>query len=319
MAKLFFSYSHQDESMRDELEKHFSVLRYQGAIESWHDRKIGPGKEWVKEIDVNLESSEVILLLISHNFLASKYCFEIEAQRALEKHERGEARVIPVILDSCDWKNTPLGELQAATKDGKAISKYPNPNDGFLEVVEAVRNVIKETGKTVVNKKNEPLPIGPVKQPITPKPRSSNLRIKKDFSDREKDEFLEESYGYIANHFEGSLEELQNRNSPIKTKFKRIDANHLTATIYKNDKIAGECKIWLEERDRFTGSIRYAHSASSGDNSYNESMSIEEDGYMLFLKPMGISFRRQGNNKDELLSQQGAAEYFWEMLIEPLQ
>lgn len=317
MAKLFFSYSHRDETMRDELEIHFSMLKRQGIIGTWHDRRIDAGKEFGTEIDKNLEESDVILLLVSPYFLASDYCYDIEMKRALEKHERGEAKVIPIILHPCDWHNAPFGKLLATPKDGKPISKYPNQHDAFLEIVNAIKSALKETGKTAIKK--ESVSDSPVKQTSAPKPRSSNLRIKKEFSDREKDDFLEESYEYIANYFENSLEELKNRNNPIKGRFKRIDANHFTATIYKNDKVASQCKIWIGGRGGFINGIAYSSSISTNDSSFNESMSVEEDGYMLFLKPMGMAFFGQRKGENELLSKQGAAEYFWEILIEPLQ
>ncbi|RUQ28518.1 MAG: toll/interleukin-1 receptor domain-containing protein [Candidatus Competibacteraceae bacterium] len=318
-AKVFFSYSHRDEELRNELEIHLSTLKHQKIIETWHDRRIGSGKELDKEIDSNLEEADIVLLLVSPYFIASSYCYEIEMQRALEKHEKGEARVIPVILHPCDWHSTPFGKVLAMPTDGKPISKYPNPHDAFLEVAKAVRDAAKNISQENDTQPMLPSVVSSEKKKIIQKPRSSNLRVKKDFSEREKDEFLEKSYEYIANHFEGSLEELESRNNVIKTKFKRIDANHFTATIYKNDKVASECKIWLGGRRSFSNGIAYSTNTSSNDNSLNESMSVENDGYDLFLKPMGMSFIRQGENGRGLLSQQGAAEYFWEILINPLQ
>src|SRR5688572_23072357 len=126
MVKVFFSYSHRDESLRDELEIHLSSLKRQGVIETWHDRRIGAGKEFDSEISEHLETAQIILLLISPYFIASDYCYDIEMARALELHNTGEARVIPVILHPCDWHNLPFGKLTAAPKDGKAVSKYPN-------------------------------------------------------------------------------------------------------------------------------------------------------------------------------------------------
>jgi TIR domain len=95
---------------------HLSNLRRQGVIREWHDRKIGSGTEWAKEIDEHLNSAEVILLLISSDFIASEYCHEIEMKRAMERHESGEARVIPVILRSVDWSGLIFSKLQAGTK-----------------------------------------------------------------------------------------------------------------------------------------------------------------------------------------------------------
>jgi hypothetical protein len=89
MTKLFFSYSHVDENFRDTLEKHLSALKHEGLIDSWHDRKIRAGDEFDNVIDENLKQADVILLLISSDFIASRYCFEIEMKRALETSCRG--------------------------------------------------------------------------------------------------------------------------------------------------------------------------------------------------------------------------------------
>ncbi|MES9969977.1 MAG: toll/interleukin-1 receptor domain-containing protein, partial [Candidatus Thiodiazotropha sp.] len=102
MVEVFFSYSHQDEGLRNELEIHLSLLRRQGAIDIWSDHRIGPGEELGGEIDRHLESADIILLLVSPNFLNSDYCYDIEMKRAMERHEHGETRVIPVILRPCD-------------------------------------------------------------------------------------------------------------------------------------------------------------------------------------------------------------------------
>jgi hypothetical protein len=96
--RLFFSYSHQDEALRDELAKHLSLLERDGVLSSWHDLAIVPGSEWAGHIDQHLEQTQIILLLISADFLASDYCYDRELTRAMERHEAGEAVVMPVML-----------------------------------------------------------------------------------------------------------------------------------------------------------------------------------------------------------------------------
>lgn len=135
VTKLFFSYSHADEDLRDTLEKHLSALKHQGLIETWHDRRILLGDELDNEIADNLEQADVILLLISADFIASRYCYSVEMKRAIERHETGKARVIPVILRSCDWHDTPFGKLMAAPKDGRPVKSWPDLDDAFLNVV----------------------------------------------------------------------------------------------------------------------------------------------------------------------------------------
>ena len=114
-----------------------------------------------------------------------------------------------------------------------------------------------------------------------------------------------------------SRDELQKRNPGIETNFRRIDANHFTAVAYRHGKELSRCRIWLGSRRGFVGGIAYSTDLSHGDNSYNESLSVKDDGYTMFLKPMGMAFRHQ--DSESKLTFEGAGEYLWEMFIEPLQ
>src|SRR6476660_1545827 len=140
--EIFTAYSHKDERLRNKLESHLSLLKQQGVITAWHDRKIVPGKDWEKEIDKHLSSAAIILLLISSDFLESTYCYGIEMTRALRRHRAGTAVVIPVILRPVDWHGAPFGKLQALPKDGKPIVTWPTQDAGFLDVARGVRTVI---------------------------------------------------------------------------------------------------------------------------------------------------------------------------------
>jgi TIR domain len=142
MATLFFSYSHRDEKLRDQLEVHLATLKREGLITTWHDREIPAGDEFDKAIAEEMEKADVILLLVSSNFLASPYCYDVELARAIERHDRGLTRVIPVILRPCDWKSTPFAKLRAAPKDGKAVTKWPHRDEAFLDVVQHIRDAL---------------------------------------------------------------------------------------------------------------------------------------------------------------------------------
>jgi len=149
--EVFFSYSHKDEPLRDELERQLTVLKRQGVITAWHDRKITAGEEWKGEIDAHLATARIILLLVSADFLASDYCYDIEMKRALERHEAREARVIPVILRAVDnWQDAPFGKLQALPTDGKAVTSWPNQDEAFADVARGIRVALNElTAKPV--------------------------------------------------------------------------------------------------------------------------------------------------------------------------
>lgn len=140
-ATLFYSYSHKDEELRIELEKHLALLRREGLIEEWHDRKIGAGREWAEAIDQHLLSSRIILLLISADFLASDYCFDIELRAALARHQKGEAFVIPILLRPADWKSAPFAHLQMLPRDGQAVTTWDNRDEAFVEIAKGIRDV----------------------------------------------------------------------------------------------------------------------------------------------------------------------------------
>jgi len=149
MTTLFFSYSHKDESLSDELELHLVMLKREGLIEAWHDRRILAGDVLDRSIDAKLESADVILLLISPDFLHSKYCYDVEVKRAMERHECGECRVIAVILRPCDWKSTPFAKLLLTPKDGKPITKWPDRDEAFLDVVQHIPGCTPHIGETL--------------------------------------------------------------------------------------------------------------------------------------------------------------------------
>lgn len=142
--RLFYSYSHKDEDLRLKLQDHLAGLKWSGMIAEWHDRKIEAGKEWEKEIDHHLSSADIILLLVSASFIASDYCWSVEVKQALERHARGEARVIPVILRSCQWQITPFAKLQATPKDGRPVIRWPDRDAAFNDVASKIVAVVGE-------------------------------------------------------------------------------------------------------------------------------------------------------------------------------
>ncbi len=142
--EVFFSYAHEDEEMRNELAKHLQVLVRQGIISEWHDREISAGTEWRGSIDAHLNTAHIILLLISSDFMASHYCYDIEMRRALERHNAQEACVIPVILRSVIWENTPFAKLQALPIDGRPVSSWPDRDAALTNIAKGIRTAIEK-------------------------------------------------------------------------------------------------------------------------------------------------------------------------------
>jgi hypothetical protein len=315
MINLFFSYSHKDEELRNELDKHLSILKRQGVINTWHDRCINAGSDFNNEISSHLKHSNIILLLVSSDFLASDYCYDKEMMHALSLHESKKAVVIPVILRPCDWQETPFGKLLGVPKDGKPVVKHPTYDEAFLEIT----NEIKKVAKTIsASDKVDHPKFQQTSNLLDPAVRSSNLRIKKQFSDHEKDQFLDEAFEYMARFFEGSLQELATRNPNIQYRYKRIDSETFTASVYMQGVAKAECTIFYGGNIfGHSKSINFSHSITHSKNSLNESLSIGDDGYSLFLKPLGFSI--MSSQKGEMLTYEGASEHFWELFISRLQ
>ena len=141
---VFCSYAHKDKALLNQLHIHLATLKSQKLITTWHDRQILPGSDWSRDIDDHLEQSALILLLISPDFLASRYCYEIEMQRALKRHEADEARVVPIILRPCDWQHTPIARLQCLPQDGKPITEQHNQDRAWTDITAGLRRVIED-------------------------------------------------------------------------------------------------------------------------------------------------------------------------------
>lgn len=317
--EVLFSYSHADEELRNKLEVHLAMLKRDGLISAWHDRRITAGRELDPAINAHIDTAGIILLLVSPEFLDSNYCYEIEMKRALERHRAGEVRVIPIIIRPCDWLNSPLKSLRATPRDGRPVVKYPHIDDALLEVVQDIREAIVELrndSPAVGARSPAPSMSG---QPALSRDekRSSNLRIKRTFSDHERDQFLEESLEYIANYYENSLAELKARNPQIEVRFRRIDANHFTAAVYRDGRKESSCSLWLRG-DFGRQAIFYSGTDESRDAGWNDQMSVGDDGYSLVLSPSGMTSFARGRDT-EGLTQEGAAEYFWSQLVDRLQ
>ena len=317
---VFFSYSHADEALRDQLEKQLTILQRQGIIELWHDRRIGAGEEWAQAIDTHVECDDIILLLVSPDFLASDYCYDREMRRAVERHDAGSAIVIPVILRPCDWHATPFGRLQATPTDGKPVTSFPDRDQAMLEVARAVRAGADRLGP----KKAEPLAAAAkaktpaIGAPVSPATiRSSNLRVAKQFTQRDKDAFRQDGFDYMARFFEGSTAELQARNPGVECTFRRIDANRFTASAYQQGEAISRCTIYMGGDRAFGGGIVYVNRETTESNTLNESLNVEADDQSLYFRSIGMA--RLGAGTQEKLSFEGAAEFYWSLFVERLQ
>ena len=143
MKKIFISYSHKDETLKEELDAHLSALKRSKLVEVWHDRRIDPGSNWDNDIKAELESADIILLLVSSNFLASEYIWKIEIARAIERHEAKETRVIPIFLRACDMEGMPFAGLQGIPRDAKPVVSFADKDEAYLQIAKGIRGVLE--------------------------------------------------------------------------------------------------------------------------------------------------------------------------------
>lgn len=325
MIRLFFSYSHADETLRDQLAKQMSAMRRQGVIDDWHDRKMLAGDHIDGEIRQMMEQADIVLLLVSPDFIASDYCYDVEMARAVQRHQAGECRTIPVILRPCDWHGTPFGSLLAVPTDGKAVTTWANMDEAFLNVAKAIRKAAEQVRaqkarasgastpaapKAVARDANPPPPsVAPAPQPKLK--RASGVRA----TDAERDQFVEAAFEEVARYFQSELATLEATYREVTTSYRRTDSDHFLATVYVQGNARCRGKVWIN-RGRAMGGIHFSNDQSSGDNSYNESLSIKDEDGELAIQPLGLSMFGQG--QEGRLDAPGAAAYLWEVFTRAL-
>jgi hypothetical protein len=318
MTRAFISYSHADDTLRAEFDKHLSLLRRQGLLELWSDHRIPAGGDFEKHISAELEAADIIMLLVSPDFMASDYCFGVEMKRAMERHHQGLAVVVPVIVRPVDWHSAPFGALKALPRDGKPVVKWTTLDDGFLDAVQALRSLLAaRAGPASKSIDAVAVPGALSGHPVAaapPRPRSGTLSLAREFKDIDRDNFLDEAFIYIQTFFQNSLQDIGERNPGVEGKLRRISEVGFTATLYRDGSKLTGCYIRISGsfgRDR---NIGYSSNDSAQDNSFNQMLSVETDRHTLHLKPMMASWSGSTPN----LTHEGAAEKLWQLFIERL-
>lgn len=139
---VFFSYAREDKEFQKRLRTHLSPLRRSEKINDWSDEEITAGSEWDEEIKMRLRTSHIILLLVSPDFLDSDYIWDTELKTAMERHEKGEATVVPIILKPCQWKDMPFGKLQVLPAGAKPVTEWGDQDQAFFNVAEGIKRLL---------------------------------------------------------------------------------------------------------------------------------------------------------------------------------
>jgi len=306
--RAFISYSHHDASALDRLHVHLANLQREGRIETWYDREILAGDVLDDEISQELEAADLFLLLVSPDFIASNYCVEREMQRALERHDAGEARVVPIIVEPCDWAAMPqLRRLKAVPKDGNPISEWANANNAYLNVVQEIRRIV-DAGEAVapVPANNEPAPAA--QQQGVPR-----YRVQRDFDEIDRSEYRDAAFATIKDYFRRAIGEIDAVDG-LRGRFVDRGANSFGSTVVNRGRQHGTAHITVHCRNAgfALGDIYFSFNENAADNTANGGFNVSSDEYEQFLVVTMMMF---GNAPDRLNPEQ-AAEYLWNQFIE---
>lgn len=222
--KAFISYSHADDSYLELFQKHLVQLRREGSISDWTDNAISAGGNLDNEISKALNEAEIFIALVSPDYLNSNYCYEKEFEEAQRRHKEGSLKIIPVILEPCDWQNTPFGSIKALPKDGKAVALWNNQNTAMMDVTAHLRNLSNmdnEVDSTLIK-------AGAV--------TTKKYKIKKDFDSIEKMEFVDKAFKDVTKKIQDNLAEILSIDN-IKARITANNDSEMSCLLVNRNKI----------------------------------------------------------------------------------
>ncbi len=304
--RAFISYSHHDKAALERLHVHLKNLIRDGHIKTWYDRDILAGSELDAEIEREMEAADLFLLMVSPDFIASDYCVEREMKRALERHAAGNARVVPIIVEECDWKAMDmLRQLKAVPTDGKAISEWANPNTAYLNVVQELRRIIEAENAPMATAKTAP-------EPVTERTATARYRAKREFDEIDRGDFRDSAFATIKDYFRRAIDEIDSIDG-LRGRFADRGATSFGATIVNGGQRNGTAHITVHCRNSHValGDIYYSFNENAGDNTANGGFNISADDYEQFLTQTMNMF----GSADERLTPHHAAEVLWNEFI----
>jgi hypothetical protein len=304
--RAFISYSHHDKAVLERLHVHLTNLTRGGHIETWYDRDILAGSELDAEINRELEAANLFLLLVSPDFIASDYCVEREMKRALERHAAGTARVVPVIVEECDWKAMgELRQLKAVPTDGKAISSWANSNNAYLNIVQELRRIVEA--------ENTPAPtVKAADESAFARQAPSRYRAKRQFDQIDKSDFRDAAFVTIKDYFRRATSEIDSIDG-LRGRFVDRSATSFGATVVNSGHRNGTAHITVHCRSSHIalGDIYFSFSENAGDNTANGGFNISADDYELFL----VQAMNVFGKGEERLTPDQAAETLWNEFV----
>lgn len=274
--KAFISYSHADAAVLDKLHTHLAHLKREALLNSWTDREITAGGLLNQQIEANLLEANLFLALLSPEYIASNYCYEIEFKKAIELNKQNHLIIIPIIVEPCDWLSTPFKEFKALPKDGKPISDWQNVNTAFLNVVQELRKLIEgnESG------------INTIESSSTSSVSTRNYKVKKDFDSIQKLEFKEKSFKEIKKLLIDFLSEVELLDGIKNRILKDTDTEFETLLVNRN-KVNTEARLKVnisndeQNISMFFGRTDLTYSFDDEPNRYNL-FEVSNDDFEIF-------------------------------------
>ncbi|TJW87611.1 MAG: toll/interleukin-1 receptor domain-containing protein [Mesorhizobium sp.] len=312
LATAFISYTHCDESFRQELETHLSPLRRQGLLSVWHDRRITPGDHLDDTISEHLEGADLILMLISADFVASEYCYAREMTRALERHQAKKARAISIICRPCHFEGLSFSRFLLLPTDAKAVSLWPDRDAAWVDVVKGIKLAL---GTSVAAETTGKPTAAPARHPEISTPRRSDVRLPKTFTDLDKHDFLEASFERMWGLFEAKGADLEAENTQITVRRIRIDAQSFAVRIFLNGSEVAGGSVYHGGGHFGRDQICFSTDTSAPRNSMNEWFGVEVTDEGLMLKSGGM-LRMMAGGREEPVSADRAVEMLWEHLLD---
>lgn len=303
---LFISYSHADAGLLERLHKHLAQLEREGTVAGWYDREIHAGGNIATEIENALEGASIFIACASPDYIASNYCYDKELDRALAREAAGELTIVPVIFEPCDWLSTPLAKFKALPGDGKPVSEYTNENVAFLEVIRELRS-LTQTSKDGVE--SAPSATSSVK---TTDVSLSRYRVKKDFDELDKRDFVERSFNDIYRFFEASAGELASLPE-IEARLSPLAEDSFSCTVINRGFRRGFETIHIR-RGGTWGAIDYLFGQQNSRSTSSGGFRLEADDYQLHLRSASFTGVRRPSGRENITSIEAAQEMWDELL-----
>jgi hypothetical protein len=304
--KAFFSYSHADAQALARLKVHLAQLMRDGKISAWSDLEIPPGGEIDQHVAAELESCDLFIPLVSPDFINSFYCYYKELARAIERQDAGELRIIPVVIEPCDWKGSPLKRFKALPKDGKPVSEYANPNNAYLEVATALRQIVEASQEAPARTAQPP-------QATNAPAPAKRYRAKKTFDAVDRQEFIAKTFAEIRKYVSASATEL-NTIEGFKARYTEAGQNVFSCTVVNRQLQGGTASITVYAsagRSSGLGDIYWSDQPDAPPNQANGQFRVDHDEYELF-----IEYSDWMSGDARRLTSKEAAEVLWDRLIE---